>query len=63
MGLPYLIPRAEESHVTTPQPCKVVTQEQWVDLRPVIERLYLREKRKLRYVRQHMEEVYGLRAT
>lgn len=63
MGLPYLVPRAEESVATTPQLCKIATHEQWIDLRPTIERLYLREKRKLRYVRQHMEEVYGLRAT
>lgn len=32
-------------------------------MRPEIEQLYVQERRKLRYVMQHMERKYGFKAT
>jgi hypothetical protein len=39
------------------------SEEEWEAVRPVIERLYTRERRKLRYVMEIMEEKHNFKAT
>ena len=41
----------------------VPAQDDWAASYYEIERLYVRERRKLRYVMQHMTEQYGFKAT
>lgn len=39
------------------------TESEWKAAYSEIERLYVRERRKLRYVMQYMEQGYGFKAT
>lgn len=39
------------------------TAAEWAAMYPYIQRMYVQERRKLRYVMRHMEEKYGFRAT
>lgn len=39
------------------------TEAEWATMYPHIQRMYIQERRKLRYVMGHMEEKYGFRAT
>lgn len=45
------------------QPVMTHSDSEWVALYPEIERLYVRERRKLRYVMQYMESEHGFKAT
>ncbi|KAK5460831.1 hypothetical protein LTS15_002894 [Exophiala xenobiotica] len=46
-----------------PAPQLVPTQSQWAAMYSEIERLYVRERRKLRYIMQYMEMEHGFKAT
>lgn len=46
-----------------PVPRAVPTSRDWDALYPEIQRLYVRERRKLRYVMQYVETKYGFKAT
>ena len=46
-----------------PEPQRVPTHIEWAAFYPEIERLYVHERRKLRYVMQYMEREHGLKAT
>jgi hypothetical protein len=48
-----------------PKPQAVLTHSdvEWAALYPDIELLYVRERRKLRYVMQYMESDHGFKAT
>ena len=46
-----------------PQPQKVPTPKDWAMRYNEIEHLYVRERRKLRYIMQYMEREYGFKAT
>ncbi len=48
---------------TLPAPQPVPTYSDWETLHSEIERLYVRERRKLRYVIRYMEVKYGFKAT
>lgn len=64
MSLPPLAPSSEQP--VTPCAAKqqhVPTPEEWEESYSEIERLYIRERRKLRHVMQYMEEVHGFKAT
>lgn len=39
------------------------TAAEWAVMYPHIQRMYVQERHKLRYVMRHMEEKYGFRAT
>lgn len=39
------------------------TDSEWVDLRPEMERLYVHERRRLKYVMQYMESEHGFMAS
>lgn len=66
MTAPLLAPRPGWSgtHVT-PRPQLVLThcESEWAALRPQIERMYIQERRKLRYLMQKMESEHGFKAT
>ncbi|KAK5053800.1 hypothetical protein LTR84_001762 [Exophiala bonariae] len=44
-------------------PYSAPTQDEWMAVYPEIERLYIRERRKLRYIMQYMEKTHGFKAT
>lgn len=44
-------------------PQLVPTQNEWAALYSEIGRLYVRERRKLRYIMQYMEREHGFKAT
>lgn len=46
-----------------PQPLLTHSDVEWAALYPEIQRLYVRERRKLRYVMQCMESEHGFKAT
>jgi hypothetical protein len=46
-----------------PAPQLVPTHSQWAAMYTEIERLYVRERRKLRYIMQYMEREHGFKAT
>jgi hypothetical protein len=46
-----------------PKPALVHSDVEWAALYPEIERLYVRERRKLRYVMRYMESEHGFKAT
>lgn len=62
-------PLASKSALNTRPPPKKPTlsirhsEEEWEVVRPVIERLYVRERRKLRYVMEIMKEKHNFKAT
>lgn len=63
-ALPPLIPRPRRSFPSVvPAPQSPPTQHEWAALYSEIERLYVRERRKLRYIRQYVEREYGFKAT
>jgi len=66
MAVPKLIPRPGGVIVSiAPKPQVVMTHSdvEWAALYPDIERLYVRERRKLRYVMQYMESEHSFKAT
>ena len=67
MTLPVLAARQRGesfSSATTPSRLALVHHEwEWVARYSEIERLYINERRKLRYVMQYMEREHGFRAT
>ena len=71
-GLPILAPRPASTTPTNaarvtaslrPALTERHTEAEWAAMYPYIQRLYVQEHRKLRYVMQHMEEEYGFKAT
>ena len=48
---------------TVPAPRPMPTNDDWTALQHEIEKLYVRERRKLRYIMQYMETKYGFKAT
>lgn len=48
---------------TVRDPQHVPASDDWATLYPEIERLYVRERRKLRYIVQYMEKQHGFKAT
>jgi hypothetical protein len=63
MTVQRVVPGPDRGFGRSRPPSIVPSPESWTSLRPEIERLYLRERRRLRHVRQYMEEMYGFRAT
>ncbi|ETN39477.1 uncharacterized protein HMPREF1541_05701 [Cyphellophora europaea CBS 101466] len=64
MTFPTLMPRSTRPGVPmVPEPQRVPTHIEWAAFYPEIERLYVHERRKLRYVMQYMEREHGLKAT
>ena len=64
MILPLLVPRPSWPVASVvPAPQLVPTQNEWAALYSEIERLYVRERRKLRYIMQYMEREHGFKAT
>lgn len=45
-----------------PAPQVLPTQDEWESFHPELQRLYVRERRKLRYVMLYMERKYGFKA-
>ena len=64
MTFPMLLPQPS-MHVTPhPRiPLLQPTQEAWSAVHTEIERLYIRERRKLQYVIQYMKKEHGFNAT
>lgn len=46
-----------------PAPRPMPTKNDWTALQSEVERLYVRERRKLRYIMRYMETKYGFKAT
>lgn len=66
MTLPILAPRPGDPGASiTPRPLPPVmyNESQWAAVYPEIEKLYIHQRRKLRYVMQYMEKEHGFRAT
>jgi hypothetical protein len=66
MTIPILAPRPGRllaSNALKLQPVLTHSDLEWAALFPEIERLYIRERRKLRYVMQLMESEHGFKAT
>ena len=64
--IPILAPRPSRVVASiAPKPQSVLTHSdsEWATLYPEIERLYVREHRKLRYVMQYMESEHDFKAT
>ena len=63
--LPVLAPHPTGGSVGTPRKTSTGqrTEEEWAVVYPHIERMYVRERRKLRYVMNKMEEHYNFHAT
>jgi len=59
-----LVPRSTR-HVAPapPEPKALPTHDEWAAMYPEIERLYIRERRKLRHVVQVMQQKHGFKAT
>ncbi|EXJ61379.1 uncharacterized protein A1O5_11937 [Cladophialophora psammophila CBS 110553] len=64
MALPPLVPRPRwpAAHAV-PAPQLLPTHKEWAALYSEIERLYIRERRKLRYIMQYMEREHAFKAT
>jgi hypothetical protein len=63
---PKLAPRpggVVVSIATKPQAAMTHSDVEWAALYPDLERLYVRERRKLRYVMQYMESEHSFKAT
>lgn len=61
---PVLLPRANEQTVPTmPGPQIVPGPDDWATVYPELEMLYVHDRKKLRFVMQHMERKYGFKAT
>ena len=59
-----LVPRpSEPSSAKAVKPPHVPTQEEWVARYRTIERLYVQERRRLRFVMSYMESEHGFKAT
>jgi Clr5 domain len=64
MTLLPLAPSADSmGRCIVPAPRPMPTNDDWTALQPEIENLYVRERRKLRYIMQYMETKYGFKAT
>lgn len=67
MTLPTLAPRPGGESATLvrprPQPVLMHSDQEWAAMYPDIERLYVRERRKLRYIIQFMEKEHRFKAT
>ncbi|RMZ86473.1 hypothetical protein DV736_g6301, partial [Chaetothyriales sp. CBS 134916] len=64
MTLPLLVPRPRRPIApVVPAPQLVPTHKEWAALYSEIEQLYVRKRRKLRYIKQYMERKHGLKAT
>ncbi|EPE32440.1 hypothetical protein GLAREA_07573 [Glarea lozoyensis ATCC 20868] len=67
MRLSILAPRPGGEPVTLivsrPHSAQVYDESEWATAYPEIERLYIRERRKLRYIIQFMEKKHGFKAT
>lgn len=67
MSLPALAPRPirpmSAPTALKPEPCGGNLLVGWAEAYPEIERLYIREKRKLRHVVEYMERMHGFKAT
>ena len=64
MTLLPLAPSAQcKGGCTIPAPQRMPTNNDWTALRDEIERLYVSERRKLRYIMRYMEMKYGFKAT
>jgi hypothetical protein len=64
--IPILAPKPSwpvASIAPKPQPVLTHSDSEWAALYPEMERLYVRERRKLRYVMQYMESEHGFKAT
>ncbi|CAM1504944.1 Fc.00g025350.m01.CDS01 [Cosmosporella sp. VM-42] len=63
--VPRLAPQPISVSSVAPKPRLVLehSDAEWTALYPTIERLYVRERRKLRYVMQYLESEHGFRAT
>ena len=42
---------------------RVPTAEDWIEARPVLERLYVRERQRLRFIIRYMKDEFDLQAT
>jgi hypothetical protein len=62
-GYPSPIPLPGSHFPKCPAPQRIPTEQDWTALYSVIQRLYIRERRKLRYVMRYMEDEHGLKAT
>ena len=65
MKRPLLAPRpgGAVASVTPPEPAATHSDSEWAAMYPEIQRLYVGERRKLRYVMQYMEREHSFRAT
>ncbi|KAI8630636.1 hypothetical protein F5Y19DRAFT_483964 [Xylariaceae sp. FL1651] len=67
MTLPVLAPRPEAKSATlsTPRPPSALihTDSEWLAIYPEIERMYVRERRKLRYIMHFIEREHNFKAT
>ncbi|KAF2641857.1 hypothetical protein P280DRAFT_479121 [Massarina eburnea CBS 473.64] len=64
MALPILVPRPGRLDLSpAKEPQRVLTQDEWAAMYSELERLYVRERRRLRYIVLHMAKTYGLKAT
>ena len=64
MTLPWLLPRPSRHVTPYPRiPSSPPTQEAWSTVHAEIERLYVRERRKLQYIMQYMKKEHGFDAT
>ncbi len=64
MTFPLLVPRPRWPVAPAmPAPQLLPTHDEWAAMYYEIERLYVRERRKLRYIMQYMEREHGFKAT
>ena len=64
MTLAQLVARPRMRVVPTePELQRMPTQEDWANNHAEIERLYVRDRRKLRFIMRHMEREHGFKAT
>jgi hypothetical protein len=64
MKIPILAPRPHHPvAVHDSEPVSSHIESEWTAVYPEIERLYVLQRRKLRYVMQYMESEHGFKAT
>ncbi|KIW96647.1 uncharacterized protein Z519_02038 [Cladophialophora bantiana CBS 173.52] len=64
MALPPLVPRPRwPAALVVPAQQLLPTHKEWAAMHSEIERLYIRERRKLRYIMQYMEREHAFKAT
>lgn len=66
MTFPILAPRPRDAATfVTPEPRQklMYSEPEWAAVYPEIKRLYIYDRRKLRYIMQYMEREHGFKAT